>query len=319
MDLDKKSIQILYGIDFPPLRRRNQNQMQTLFQSLNHLVEPTFDDLDHESLARCMKVSTVWNTHLSPILANPIFIQNRRDKQLLEIKNTMKKLHNLFFSPLAKPKCHLFHKAFQPRLVREILNPNTFDYRRAIKFIIEKIQDSNFETYWKRKSYTSALQWSIDEGHFLLAKFIVEYSPEKNPMVEKTKTALHLAAEKGHYNLVVMIANKIENKNPKDNSGNTPLHKAAQYGYFDTVAFLLKNVYDKNPSNEDGTTPLHHAARNGHFQIVKKIAEQLVDKNPEDAWGNTPRTLALNYGMNPNHQYFDYFLPKSYAQILKNL
>ena len=137
MDLDKKSIQILYGIDFPPLRRRNQNQMQTLFQSLNHLVEPTFDDLDHESLARCMKVSTVWNTHLSPILANPIFIQNRRDKQLLEIKNTMKKLHNLFFSPLAKPHCRLFHKAFQPELVLQILNPNTFDYRRAIKFIIE--------------------------------------------------------------------------------------------------------------------------------------------------------------------------------------
>ena len=99
LDFDKKSIQILYGIDFPALRRNHQHQMETMFERLNHLIQQTFDDLDHESLARCMKVSEVWNAHLSPILANPFFNQNRRTKQRLEIRNTIQKLHSLFFSP----------------------------------------------------------------------------------------------------------------------------------------------------------------------------------------------------------------------------
>ena len=122
---------------------------ETLFQSYNHLIQPTFDALDHESLASCINVSTFWNAHLSPILANPIFIQNRRAKMMLEVRNTMEKLHSLFFSPIATggighPNCGLFHTAFPPQRVVEILNPATFDYGLAISFIIEKIESSIF-------------------------------------------------------------------------------------------------------------------------------------------------------------------------------
>lgn len=90
-------------------------------------------------------------------------------------------------------------------------------------------------------------------------------------------TPLHLAAHEGHFKVARLLLEAWAPADDRDGAGNTPLHLAARNGHIDVVRLLLQCGADKKGVEEGGWTALHFAVWNGHTAVARMLLQAGVD------------------------------------------
>ncbi len=131
------------------------------------------------------------------------------------------------------------------------------------------------------------------EGHFDLAKMLLDQHAKARDRNAFGDSALMLAALHGNLELVRLIAAYGGEVN---GPGWTPLHYCAWGGYTDVCSQLVELGANVNARAPNGTTPLMMASREGKIETARWLLQHGADakiKNDADA---TALDWALKYG-----------------------
>ena len=268
-------------------RKKNgkQSSMDEVFLRFTHLSEDIFNSLNSESLAKSKEVCISWYQYLD----DQKFLQTRANK-VKEIIDTVEKLGHV-------SKVHQVSVYQSNRIAFDVWIRNAVIYfaRNGNFDLVHTLILKNIKLLYYPKH---PILNETEMGHFVVVKYLIDNSEEKNPKIDKRHgwTLLHLATKLGRIDIVKYVMSKVLNINPKDNYGRTPLHIAADLGKLDVVKYIMEKLEIKSPKDNNGKTPLHNAARSGKLIVFKYIVENVIEKNPKDNDSNTPLDLARRSG-----------------------
>ena len=146
----------------------------------------------------------------------------------------------------------------------------------------------------------TALYCAIENGHQMVAKFLVEVCGADVGIVCTHGTiALHAAILRGGNLETVQLLTTNDTLNVlSQRMGQSPINLAARFGHESFVNFLLDQGADFTLPNFAGETPLFSAARSGHLSIVTCLVEKIdstaIDQT--DAFGASPFFVACMCG-----------------------
>jgi len=143
---------------------------------------------------------------------------------------------------------------------------------------------------------TTPLHIAAHNGHFNIAKLLLENHANIDAANTDDATPLYLATQEGCFDVVKLLLENGANIHAALKNGTTLLYIAAQEGHFDIVKLLLENSANIHAARTNGTTPLYIAAKNGYFDIVKLLLENGANIHATLENGTTPLLIANETG-----------------------
>lgn len=170
---------------------------------------------------------------------------------------------------------------------------------------------------------TTPLIIACYNGHFEIAKMLLDLGADPNIQNIHDQTPLELAADRGYLEIVNLLVNKKAILNKQSIDGATPLSlavcrnhvevvkklidagadvnldhplgTAAQKGYLEIINMLIdgKVIIDKQGFN--GATALNIAAECNHIEVVTTLIKAGADLNIPNHRGITPLKKAVNF------------------------
>lgn len=143
---------------------------------------------------------------------------------------------------------------------------------------------------------------------------------------EHGETPLHIACRNGHFYLAKLLIQHGADVNAKNNANQTPLHLACENRKLKIVELLLQHNANVNDVDEDYNTPLHYLCnRNDVFNSgvvskqIYKIAELLLQAGADVDMKNYNDATPLNYLCYHNSKCVYFELTKLLVKYSKNI
>lgn len=136
------------------------------------------------------------------------------------------------------------------------------------------------------------------EGHFAVAKLLLEEGANPNSTNKEGKTPIHSAAFMGRDVVVALLIKKGSDVNAIDYEGDTPLHSTtgmswdAGQGSANAAEILIEHNANLSAINKEGYTPLQTAVILHCAGIVKVLVENGADVNFLTDWGQSALDLS---------------------------
>lgn len=131
------------------------------------------------------------------------------------------------------------------------------------------------------------------EGHFDIARFLLEQRARVRSVTAFGDSALMLASLRGHLELVRLLVAHGAMVNP---AGWTPLHYCAWSGQVQVCKLLLESGAVVNARSPNQSTPLMMAAREGHAGVLRLLLAAGADATLRNDADDTALSWALRYG-----------------------
>jgi ankyrin repeat protein len=149
-------------------------------------------------------------------------------------------------------------------------NPaSTSDEAEEVRRIQAMIKDSpDLINAPDSQSGRTPLQAAANEGHLVVARFLLQNGADVEAKLRSGRNPLHVAASQGHKAMVELLLSHKAGVNATDLEGRTPLHLAAQRGFRSVAEVLVANGADVNSPAKDGETPLLSAVANGYTGVA---------------------------------------------------
>lgn len=122
-------------------------------------------------------------------------------------------------------------------------------------------------------------EYTIQPGHFLSLRILLDAGVSPNTRDVEGKTILHYLVYQGHFNLVKYFLNRGSDPNIKDNDGVTPLHLAAQEQNRRIAELLLQHNADINAGDNENRTPFWQLCANGDTDTL--LFNLFINKKPD--------------------------------------
>ena len=161
----------------------------------------------------------------------------------------------------------------------------------------------NIDAFRNCGASINPLRHAISIKNVEMVRVLLQLGADVSPVVEESKSPLHLAiaqnnaeivehilnadtdkkidincaifyaCENGKANILSLLIKKCSDINAQDVKGNTFLHRAVSHGYFDVVEILLKYGADCNITNFSGCIPLelNEIKRHKNKEKIKEI------------------------------------------------
>ncbi|KLO92474.1 Uncharacterized protein LW93_12048 [Fusarium fujikuroi] len=140
-------------------------------------------------------------------------------------------------------------------------------------------------------SHRTPLSWACENGHFEIARVLVERDAEPIDTGRDAYSPLMLASKNGHYEIVRwLIARGADIGQSRRNESAILL--AASNGHTKIVKLLLNYGADPDTRGVQDAPILCLAARKGYEEVVKLLVEKGADVETLNCWGETPLHLA---------------------------
>jgi ankyrin repeat protein/L-ascorbate metabolism protein UlaG (beta-lactamase superfamily) len=175
----------------------------------------------------------------------------------------------------------------------------------AIKKILEK-QPGHINTLDKEGE--SPLHYSIWQGHFELAKFLIRKIEHVDIKNNDRQTPLHYAAYKKDTGIARLLLSKGADCKTRDKYARIPLHYAARQGAKDIVQLLIHKGSDINATDDFNSTPLILAFLRKQFETARMLIENNADVNIPDRFSTTILHICAREG---NTEFAKYIIKKN--------
>ncbi|KAF5655292.1 ankyrin protein [Fusarium sp. NRRL 25303] len=139
-------------------------------------------------------------------------------------------------------------------------------------------------------SSRTPLSWACENGHFGIAKVLVERDAQPVDTVEAAYSPLMLASKNGHIDVARWLVDHgadIHKKYKKESA----IWLASSNGYAELVELLLDAGADLNTCGVNDAPILCPAAERGHEKVVKLLLKRKADVEAQDNRGKTPLHL----------------------------
>jgi len=158
---------------------------------------------------------------------------------------------------------------------------------------------------WRR----TPLHMAAENGHYTLAKLLLDHQASTEAQNGRGQTPLHLAAARGHERIVDLLISKDANITVRDKHQLTALDLAASEGQVNVVKKLLDMGIDKKASGDTlppSKSAIRRAAASGQGKVVEFLLEKGAEPDAETlneaANSGLQETVGmlLEYGVSPN-------------------
>ena len=140
----------------------------------------------------------------------------------------------------------------------------------VVKFLVDK-----FDKQFSQDSINSSLRWSSDKGHLNVVKFLVDKF-DKQFSQDDIDYALRWSSDKGHLDIVKFLVEKFDNFSQDDI--DYALRWSSENGHLEVVKFLVEK-FDKFSQNSiDIDYALKCSSKNGHLEIHNYLKEKLTNR-----------------------------------------
>lgn len=144
---------------------------------------------------------------------------------------------------------------------------------------LNKCKQKAWKNYWKEMQKIKEELWdSAEDGNLKALKSILLRKTSTFPLDVNARcldnwSALHLACNEGHYEVAKLLIEHGSDIEAKTSMERRPLHFVAMKGFHEILMLLIEKNCFLNAQDMDFCTPLHHAAERGHETIVKELLE----------------------------------------------
>ncbi|KAK0399896.1 hypothetical protein QR680_003264 [Steinernema hermaphroditum] len=125
----------------------------------------------------------------------------------------------------------------------------------------------------KQELYIALTETSID-GHFDIAKILMEHGAPVNMKTETFDSPLSMAAGSGHADLVKLLIEKGADIEQVNDDQYTPLMESCREGHIDLVKILIQSGVKLDQITPNQETALTLSAAHGSLPIVQLLLEQ---------------------------------------------
>ena len=138
---------------------------------------------------------------------------------------------------------------------------------------------------------SNALQKACKGGHLEVAKVLLETGANPNTFDRWRLTPLHHAAHGGHSALAALLINKGSNVHNQTPLGLTACHLAVSRGDLETTILLLDAGFDLKSTSRGRRTVLHSAAEAEHVGVVRLLLQRGANVSAKNDYGETAGNL----------------------------
>ena len=112
------------------------------------------------------------------------------------------------------------------------------------------------DVHYKGPEEWTNLHTAVSEGHFYIAKLLLDNEALVDARTASMRTALHIACIRGRLSLVKLLLNYGADINAQDADGNTAVHFCSKYGHGELLRYLLQRDPIFYVKNAEGKTPI---------------------------------------------------------------
>ena len=256
-----------------------KGQLEETFPRFPHIAEQVFENLDAESLSKCLEVSKCWNNFLyetnpffqplqfytgipKAILKKYLNAYSYRDIKYIKIHASRfyKKAVDASISfekhpKMAEPKgSKLLYYLLSKRML------SNYESKITKMIILNKMDNSTLMVNDEKNCYNSALCDLIDDAK--VGTFGKGYTSFRNSIIEKEKKCdtlfswipiLRVAIAQNYLSIVKLIFEKTQEIHPIHELGKLMLQHATFYGHREMCEFIGNKIEGKSDSNGSNT------------------------------------------------------------------
>ena len=135
---------------------------------------------------------------------------------------------------------------------------------------------------------STPLHLASGEGHFDIARFLVEHGADVAAKDQGASTPLHKVSFNGHLNLARFLIEHGASAAAQDRYGSTPLYSASLWGHLDLARLLVEHGANVTAQDQHARTPLYQASQVGHLDLVRFLVDHGTSTSAQDEDGSTP-------------------------------
>ncbi len=127
----------------------------------------------------------------------------------------------------------------------------------------------------------TALHIALEDGHYELARWLIEKGADPDIADNEQTTSLHLACSTGNSELAKAAIDKSTQRDAVNKKGESALHLASRKGDRQTAVHLLMEGAKRDLRNDSGETPLMVAVQARKIETIGFLAPASKDFDPE--------------------------------------
>ncbi|KAF5687842.1 ankyrin protein 3 [Fusarium denticulatum] len=135
------------------------------------------------------------------------------------------------------------------------------------------------------------LSWACENGHFRIARVLVERDNQPIDVDEPASSPLMLASKNGHIDIARWLVNRDAHIH-REYRKESAIWLASSNGHTEVVELLLNSGADINTRGVNGTPIIFPAVEKGYEKVVKLLLERKANVQAEPNQGRTPLHFA---------------------------